>query len=658
MILENDNGKAEKQMAHNNNEKLYITQIYIERFVVVLSIIAMLFHLWRAHAGILDALLQRPIHLMFMLVICFLGSKKDLDSWGKVLKNGLLAILSILASLNVIMSYNVLTIIASNPRSYDIIFGIIFIIVILEACRKEFGWTLPILTIIFLVYAFIGPYLPSPFDHAGYSLKRLVGTIYLTTLGIWTIPLGVAANFIILFIFLGAILEESGAGQLFIDFAMALVGSKKGGPAKVAIVSSSFMGMITGNSAANVALTGSFTIPLMKKMGFGAEFAGAVEAVASTNGQIIPPIMGSAAFIMVSMTGIPYTKIMLAAIIPSLLYIIAIYSAVDFRTAKLNIRGLSKKNLPNLLNSAKEIVYIPLPIILIIYLLIIGKSIILSVFYTCILMFIVTFFKKSTRMNFKQILKVLELGARKTAGLSIACACAGIIVGVVGLTGLGLRFSEVIINTSGDNLFFALFLTMVASLILGMGLPTSASYIMLSVLAVPTLIKMGVSMLPSHMFVFYYGCLSAITPPVAIAAYTGAAISGGNQFKTGIAALRLSLGIYIIPFLFVVNPTLIVWDNYFVLIFRFIILAFAMIVISAITERYLVTENNIFHTILLYLAGILLIMPKNFLLNIIGLVIFFITYFVQSNKEFHFLRIKNIRDLICKIKGIENDKLS
>lgn len=615
-----------------DDEKVIIMLIikkYINHFVVILSIIAMLFHLWRAQVGVLDALLQRPIHLMFMLLICFLGDEKYLNNWRKILIYISLAIISIITCMNMILHYDVMTLLSSAPRPVDILFGILLIIAVLEACRRAFGWALPIIAILFLIYALLGPYFPSPFDHRGYSMVRLISFNYLSTLGLWSIPLSVAANIIILFIFLGAILEVSSGSQLLIKFAMALVGSKNGGPAKVAIVSSTLMGTITGNSAANVAMTGSFTIPLMKEMGFSPELAGAIEAVASTCGQIIPPIMGAAAFIMVTMTGIPYTKIMIAAIIPSLFYITVLYSSVHFSCTRARIMGLPKKDLPDIWDSFKKITYLLLPIILLVYLLVKGRSIIFSIYYTCIFMVIVTFFRKSTRMNLKKLLKALEMGARKTANLSAACACAGIIVGVVGLTGLGLRFSEIIITFSGGNLLFALFLTMTTSLILGMGLPTSACYIMLAVIATPLLIKLGISVLPAHFFVFYFGCLSAITPPIAIAAYTGAAISGGNQFKTGLIAMKISLGIYIVPYLFVTNQTLILWDNYLELIFSVIFIFFALISISSITQNFLLVKNQKIDTILLFITIVLILIQKNYLTSLIGIVIFMIVFIFQ-----------------------------
>lgn len=600
------------------DERIDVARKWIRQVVVVVAIGTIGFHLWRAQVGILDALLQRPIHLMGMLIVALLGNENSLKTWKHLISYIVLAALGVGACIHLVLIYQDIVGRAAAPTLSDVLFGVALVVVVLEATRKTIGWTLPVLSLLFLAYLFFGPYMPGLFAHRGYGVARLASTMYLGTLGIWTVPLGVCANFIVLFVLFGAILEVSGGGDLVIRFANALTGASRGGPAKTAVIASSMFGTISGSSPANTATTGNFTIPLMKRMGLSPDYAAAVEAAASTNGQIIPPVMGAAAFIMVAVTGIPYVTIMRSGVIPGALFALAVLAAVHFRACRKNLTGLPRSELPNLWSIIKAGAHLSLPVIVLFYLLISGRSIINSVYTSIVLLLIVILLRKSTRMGPKKFLKSLEEGARKTAPLAAASACAGIIVGVVALTGLGLRFTSIIITYSGGISVYALIFTMMAAIILGMGLPTSASYIMLSALAVPALIKVGVAELPAHFFAFYFGCLSAITPPVAIAAYTGATIAGGNHMRTGFIAIRIALGVFIVPYLFVYNNALLMIGQPLDIIFSVISVSLGLVALASIFEGYLLKKNGISDTVLLTLA-VFTLFPPNWISNLVGM---------------------------------------
>jgi TRAP transporter 4TM/12TM fusion protein len=439
---------------------------------------------------------------------------------------------------------------------WDWVFGVIIILLVLEATRRIIGVPMALVGVLSLVYAYLGPYLPARIAHPGFPLTQVLEHLYLTSEGIFGIPLGASATFIFLFVLFGAFLEKSGAGKFFIDLACGLAGGVRGGPAQVAVVTSALEGTVSGSAVANTIGSGTFTIPLMKSLGYKAHFAAAVEASASTGGQIMPPVMGVAAFILAEFVGIPYISVCVAALIPALLYFLAVGFMVDFEAAKLGLKGLPREMRPDLKKILREGLHLILPLFALIYFLVEGYTAFRAAFYAIVVVIASSFLRKATRMSLSSIVSALELGALNAIMVAVACASAGIIIGVISLTGLGVKFVALVVNFSQGILFLALPLVMLASLLLGMGVPTTAAYIMVAALAVPALVELGVDRLAAHLFAFYFACVSAITPPVAVAAYAGAGIARANPFLVGVTAVKLAIAAYVVPFMFVYGPAL------------------------------------------------------------------------------------------------------
>jgi len=535
----------------------------ISELIKIVSLVAAFFHLYVAGFGAFSAMNQRAIHWLFMSSLVFLYYPLSKKRQKLSFIDYIFLIFTIASGLYILFQWKEIIIMRSGAASsIDMIFGIVGIIVVLEAARRTIGSILPITALVFLAYVFLGPYLPMAFGHNGYSLKRLIGILYISTEGIYGVPIGVSSSFIIMFVLFGSVLNTLGGGKFFIDLAYAFAGRMRGGPAKTAIFSSALMGSISGSPIANVVTTGSFTIPLMKKAGYRSHIAGAIEAVSSTGGQIMPPIMGAAAFIMAEYTQISYFKIAWAALIPALLYYFAVYLMVDLETIKLGLKGLKADSLPNLKTTIIGGWYYIFPILCLIYLLMSGYSPTKSAFFTIILLILISSFRKRPILEtFTLILRSLEEGIRNAIPVASACAAAGIIVGVISLTGLGLRFISLVEVLSGGSMMVALILVMFASLILGMGLPTTALYIVLATLGAPALIRLGVPLLAAHLFVFYFGCISTITPPVALTAYAAAGIANANPSKIGWTAFQYGTVAYIIPYMIVFGPALILMDS-------------------------------------------------------------------------------------------------
>jgi len=438
----------------------------------------------------------------------------------------------------------------------DIVMGVIAIIIILEGTRRTLGIAMPMVAIFALLYAYFGNYLPGSFGHVGYSAKRISSFLYLTTDGIFGSPLGVSATVVAVFIIFGVLLEKTGAGEFIIQISTALLGRVRGGPAKVAIVASSFFGTISGSVVANVVGTGSFTIPMMKRTGFPKEFAAAVEAVASTGGMITPPVMGTVAFLIADALGISFWEVIKAAAIPALLYYTALFMAVDFRSGSMGMKGLDKSEIPNARKVFKSGWVFIIPIIaLIIFMGSMGYTATKAGIWSCGILFIIALLRKN--ISLRQLFDILEAGGKGIYSVAMAMACSGIIIGAFTLTGLGMKLSSLLIQASGGYLITLLILTMIACLILGMGMTCTAAYIILSVLVAPALVDLGVTPIAAHMFVFHIGSLANVTPPVALGSYAAAAIADANPFKTGIIGMKLALPALLVPFLFVYNPDLI-----------------------------------------------------------------------------------------------------
>ncbi|MEK4427116.1 TRAP transporter permease [Solibacillus sp. FSL K6-1523] len=622
-------------------------------FISLIAIIYSVYHLYVTFNP-LPTLQQRALHVSIGLALIFLiyPTYKKQDRSKVAIYDWLLFILAFVSAGYLIIEYDaIMTERGGIPNTADIIFSIMTVILVLEAARRVTGWILPMLAMVFLIYPFISHYswMPRRMMTRSYDLGDIFGQMYLKTEGLYSTAIGSSVQFIFLFILFGAFLAKSGMGQLFNDLALALAGHRQGGPAKVAVISSGFMGSINGAAVANVVGTGAFTIPLMKKVGYSKNFAGAVEASASIGGQILPPIMGAAAFIMAETTGVAYGTIALAALIPAVLYFLGVIMQVHFRAGRDNLRGIPKADLPLVKEVLKARGHLLLPIVFLVYLLYVGVPIGQTAIYTIVATVIIAAIRKETRMGFKDILAALDSGARQSLAVMVACAVVGIIIGVVSLTSFGNVMTSSIASLGAGSLFLTLFFTMIASMILGMGLPSIPAYIITATMAAPALAEFGIPILVAHMFVFYFGIFANITPPVALAAFAGAGISGGDPMKTGFAALKLALAGFIIPYLFVYNPAMLMIDTTNIavnakefpmapissIIIITITAIIGIIALSAAAEGFFVTKLNWILRIILGAGAICMIIPETYT-DIVGLVIVFAILgydFVRSKKS-------------------------
>lgn len=513
---------------------------------------------------------------------------------------------------------------AVNIGTIEIAVGVIGTLMLIELCRRVVG--LPILFVAgaFIIYAF----------SKGHSLKRVIHQLFYTTDGIIGTPLGVCATFIVLFIILGSFLEKTGIGNFFIDLANSIAGGASGGPAKVAVISSALEGMYSGSSVANTVGSGSVTIPIMKKTGYKPEFAAAVEAAASTGGQIMPPIMGAAAFLMAELTDTPYSVIAVTAILPALLYFTGIFFMIHFEAKKLGLKGLPKESLPNFWKLLVKRGYLFLPIITLIIMMSIGRTPANSAIYAILTAVIVSMFSKDTRLTPKTFAEALANGSKNTMGVAVACAIAGIIVGIVTLTGLGQDLLNVLMSVAGTSKFLALFLTMISCIILGMGVPTTANYVIMATITAPIVMSMGVPMLAAHMFVFYFGIVADITPPVALAAYAGSAIAKSDPFKTGVIATRLAITAFIVPYIFAFNPAMLLINTTPPEVVRIAVTSFIGIYgIAAGMEGWMYTRMAVWERLVIVAGGLMLVDP-NWVTDVIGVLIIglMIAYQIKKNK--------------------------
>ncbi len=596
----------------------------------------------------------KSVHLAFAVALSFLlfPAKKEHSNripWYDVV----LAAIGAYVSLYIALNYKEL--IHRSAIGYtamDYVIAALGVIFVLEATRRAVNPAMIIVALIFIIYAKFGADLPF-ISHPPYTWKEIIEHLYLTKEGIFGTPLAVSASFVVLFIIFGAFLEKSGAGKFFIDLAIALTGKATGGPAKAAVVASALMGTVSGSSVANTVTTGTFTIPLMRRVGYKPEFAGAVEPAASTGGQIMPPIMGAAAFIMSEFVGIPYSRIALAAVIPALLYFFGVFTAVDLEARKEKLRGLPEEELPNVREVLKSGWFYFIPIMVLIYMLAKGHTPILAAVYsTAIVMVIMVLkpiyenlrFKRPWKEVAKDIAKTfidaLSSGGRGVVAVAMACACAGIVVGVVTLTGLGFKVASLALSISQNRLLPILILTMIVSLILGMGVPTTANYIITSTIAAPAIIMFmakdfGMNVrdflnmypelvLPAHMFVFYFGVAADLTPPVALAAYAGSAIAGSDPWRTGINAAKIGIGKYLVPYVFIFAPCLLLIGINSVfdvlnLISIVIFVAVGIVAVNVATIGYLLEECEKVTRISSLILGGLMLSP-NWVARFVGLI--------------------------------------
>ncbi|MDR0468498.1 MAG: TRAP transporter permease [Peptococcaceae bacterium] len=627
----------------------------------------------------------RPLHLMFTLALVYLlypaskNLRRDSIAWYDWIFAGVTVAVTLYIPIN--LNYIVRNV--GNYGTVQIVVGIIGILLLLEACRRIVGVPILIIVTCFLAYTLLGQYLPGTFGHRGYTIRQVITHMYFTLEGVYGTPLGVSATFIFLFILFGAFLEQTGVGKFFIDLANAIAGKRIGGPAKVAVISSAFFGTVSGSSVANTVGTGSFTIPAMKKLGYKPEFAGAVEAAASTGGQIMPPVMGAAAFLMTESTGFPYSRIVLSAIIPAILYFSGVLISVHHEARKDGLKGMVDEDVPKVGVIIKQRGYLLIPLIFMIYMLssratpayaalgailaslmsysinwwallpvgimLICKEFFIQLHFTRYALIAIAVWMciclARRKLGFKpmDIIDGLRNGARGVLMVATACAMAGIIVGSVTLTGLGLKFATGLAYLSGGNIYLLMFFTMLSSLVLGMGVPTTANYLITSTICAPAMITLLIGMnglsgptpsliMGAHLFVFYFGIIADITPPVALAAMAGSAIAKGEPFKTGVTATRIAIGAFIVPYIFLLNPAMLMMETDVLVIIQSLFTALlGMYSLSGALAGYVQDDCTWYERVLLAASGLGMIYPET-ISDIIGIVVLALIIFAQKRR--------------------------
>ena len=611
-----------KEMMKNlDREQAYREHTCWRQYItVVVSIAFVIFQLYSSLSGMVTAQVLRATHLAFVQMLAFLlfpATKKLLRNhlpWYDVV----LALVGAACWFYIVVNFQELARRTGAFTFLDIFVACVGILVLAESCRRIVGLPILIIATCFILYALFGKYMPGFFNHRGYTVKRVAAHLFYNTEGIMGVPIGACSTFIFLFILFGALLEKTGIGQFFIDICNAIAGGASGGPAKVAVLTSALLGTVSGSSVSNTVGSGSFTIPMMKKLGYKSEFAGAVEAAASTGGQLMPPIMGAAAFLMAESLGMSYIKIVKAAIIPALLYFTGIFITVHLEAHKLGLKGLPREQLPKFLPLFLRKGYMLLPLVAIVFFLCIGRTAVYAAFMgiaVCVAIGVTTSFvdvaqgRKPT-FSANDVVEVMCSAARNIISVAIACAMAGIIIGVVTLTGIGLKFGAGLISISHGIAFITLFLTMVSSIILGMGAPTTANYLITSTITAGAIIQLGYEPIAAHMFAFYFGIIADVTPPVALAALAGAAIAKGKPMKTALNATKLAIGAFIIPYIFVFNPAMLMINTNLMGILSISMSAIiGMFGISAALEGYVCRKESVIERILFATAGFCCVMP-------------------------------------------------
>ena len=573
----------------------------------------------------------RIIHLGFAVVMIFLispiSSRSNLNKL-RVWDVGL-ALVAVGAFSYAYMRHGVLLLMGGRFEQIDIYLGIVVILLLYEAARRVISPGLLGLSLVTLAYVFFGHLISGPLAHTGFDITRVVRHIYIGGEGIFGFALGVTAEIIVMFVVFGAILQEVGISDYFYDLANAIAGRHRGGPAKVAVLSSALMGTVSGETSANVATTGAFTIPMMKRVGYDKNFSGAVECSASAGGQILPPIMGATAFMMADTTGIPYLTIAIAAILPALLYFTSVFFVVHFRAVRLNLRGVDDLK-PDWVDLLKRS-YLLLPLFGIVALLLNRYTPTFSAFWGGIVTaLVISFFRKDTRINFAKLVNIFKNSARTVMTLSVATAIVGVIVGSFSLTGISMTMARIIFSFSGGIFLLTLIITMFVAIILGMGLPTSAAYVLASISAAPALMMLGIDLLPAHLFVFYFGAMSAITPPVATGAFAAAALSGGNPNYIGFNAMRLSIAGFLVPFIFIYQSDILIGPgvNPVLSAFTFVVSLVGVIYLCAFFEGSFFVKAGAVKRVIYLAVAVPLIWPNTFL-SAIGLAVAAVVFAVD-----------------------------
>ena len=608
----------------------------MKKLFFIACVLVSCYHLYTATFGPPLTLIHRSLHVGMMLALTFLMypmSKKDSFTTPSIV-DWILVAASWAAPFYISTGYQGFVERAGNANFMDMCMATLLVVLVLEASRRVNGNVLSILSLVFIAYGLFGRSMPGMFMHRGYDWTSLSNHFFANTEGIYGTSVSVSASYIFLFILFGAVMSKSGMGQLFNDMALGLAGHTKGGPAKVSVLASGLLGSINGSAVANVVTTGAFTIPLMKKTGYSKEFAGAVEASASVGGQLLPPIMGAAAFIMAEMLGVKYSSIIVWAAIPALLYYLGIIIQVQLRASKDGLVGLPKDQLPSISAVMKTRGHLLFPVFFLLYMLFFsGTTVIYSAVLTIVVTIVTAQLKKETRMSFNDLLAALADGAKQTVSVAIACACVGIIIGVCSKTGFGLTMANTIIALGGTSILFTLVFTMITCMILGMGLPSIPAYIITAAIAAPALSKLGIPPAAAHMFSFYYAMFANLTPPVALASFAAAGLSGGDPMKTGVASVKLAIAGFIVPFMFVFSPQLMLIDTTLLEgIWTTTTACIGVFLLAVGVEGYFMARVALWLR-LVATAGALGLMIPGLMTDAVGVVVLALTYFVQKKKE-------------------------
>ncbi len=631
---------AQEMLEKYDRESNYRTNIGRWAWVVTFIGVAFtVFQLYVGYFGTLPSQKQGAIHLGTALGLVFLlyPVKKGLQNKQKTIPwyDVVLAFTAMFVTYYKILQFDALR--QSRILGYDSVetaISLLGILLLLEATRRAVGLPIVIVALTMIAYALFGDIIPTKvLSHQGFDYSRITNVLWFQDSGVFGTPIQISAKFIYLFLFFGVMLVHTNIGKFFNDLAFSLTGRFTGGTAKAAVAASALQGMVSGSSVGNTVASGSFTIPMMKNAGFKPEFAAGTEAAASTGGQLMPPIMGAAAFIMMDYVGVSYSVIMASAIIPALLYFTGIFIGTHFEAKRLNILGLPKSELPSFKKLMIRNGFMLLPLVLIIGTVMVGYTPQRAAIIGILTAYLVSLIRKDTRLSFRKLINVFEQGARVALPVIAAVATAGIIAGVVSITGLGAKFAAGIISLSGGSLFLALVYTMIACLVLGMGLPTTANYVVTATVAAPALIN-GFDLPPIsvHMFVFYFGIVADITPPVSLAAYAGAGIARANPFMSGVGAVKLAIAAFIIPYVFIYNPILVLVDaTVFTIITGVGTAVLGMIGISGSLIGYFNNKATIIERLMLFAGGLFLIVPE-FISSSIGIVLLVIVWIIQGRR--------------------------
>ncbi|MFP4236622.1 MAG: TRAP transporter permease [Desulfonatronovibrio sp.] len=603
-------------------------------FVSLLGVVMVFFYMYSAGVQPFSDQYHRGVYVLLTYVMIFLS----FPFWSRsshhrptIIDIGL-ALTSVFVVGYWILEFESLAYRSGAETQMDIWVSMVGIALSLEVSRRVLGWSITIGGLLFILYGVFGPYMPGIIAHRGFDIERLTAFLFLTQDGVFGVMCNVLVTYVIIFIFFGAFLQQSGVGRFFIDWPLALAGKSLGGPAKVSVVASGFFGSVSGSAIANTVSTGSFTIPLMKKAGFRPHVAGAIEPAASIGGMFMPPIMGAGGFLMSEMTGTPYVTIMAIAVFPALLYFLSVFVMIHFEAKKLNIRGMDLEGQPGAMEVFKQHWFKAMPLVIIVAMMLFGYSPGMAAFWATLSCVVISWVDKEYRMGPKEIWRAMVVGSRNTLVIGATVGVIGIIVGTISLSGIGLKFSELIISLSGGNLLVALILIAFASLVLGMGVPVTASYLIVAVLAVPALHELGVSLIAGHMIVYWFSQNSNVTPPVCVAAYAGAAIAGSDPWRTGWTALKFSKLLYVVPFLFAYEPAMVLDAGVHEIIMVYFAATIGTIAFSAWSMFYLLRKTTIIEW-LIFGVGTYLCFSPDIVKDIVGILLVGLVIFNQHRKN-------------------------